>query len=601
MCDASHTEWDNPPSLTGKLNYSATADGVYLLQDGRLDVLRCNVDYVDRLCILDKAARGVAEAHLLYFTGWTSPRIHFQKPTDGRWTDPPGIVCNAFSDRCVWHAQMPFHSRLEFVLNDGSGSWDHAPGGGNYVLRGAGLYLLVDGEILRPESLRHHRQDLLQSVVPDLRAALAEASAGPFVTPSAAVSPTASDTTRATERASERACRPAPHHPARLPHRLHTQRPGQPTPHPTSPPDQPTASRTAEAQQAEAQQATFDLAAPWQQDHDTRDLQRPGLHLYYTLKSGNSGNSNSSASSSGNSSSNNNSSSNGNSEQMQLKCEYVVGFIGSDPSKHRLDSKECLQLTNELWYGHVEQKSMCFVMGITEGGREKEWDAPVGTDGKQGYDSIEQEGVHLLNEGVVHTLWCEDMIAREACLDILSLLDKEAKTAKRAHILYTTSWMYPRCHYRRADEISDSGVREEKWTLSPGVRCEGVPEGGGDLFHVSMAWHENLRVLFNDGDRRRAAWDHPQDGSGAYLIPSPGFYIISQGCMYSASTFNAAEDGLLRRIYQLLEAKTADMAAADEHREAQAELRALASRLSTVRSQESRPSERSDRRHHIGD
>ncbi|CEM16631.1 unnamed protein product [Vitrella brassicaformis CCMP3155] len=239
---------------------------------------------------------------------------------------------------------------------------------------------------------------------------------------------------------------------------------------PVNSPGQPTAARTAEAQQA-----TFDSAARWHQADDTRDLQRPGLHLYYTLKSSNSSNSSSSSS-----------------EQIQLKCEYFVG-LAEDPSEYRVNSKECLQLTNELWYVHVERKSMCFVMGITEGGREKEWDAPVDTDGKH----------------------------------ILSLLDKEAITANRANVLYTTGWIHPCCHYRRADEISGSGVREEKWTLSPGVRCEGVPEGGGDLFHVSMAWHENLRLKFNDGNGARAAWDCPQDGRDAYVIPSLGLYIIS--------------------------------------------------------------------------
>ncbi|CEM10958.1 unnamed protein product [Vitrella brassicaformis CCMP3155] len=504
------------------------------------------------------------------------------------------------------------------------------PHGGNYVLRDAGLYLLVDGEILRPESLRH-RQDLLRFVVSGLRPALREASAGPFVRPSAAVSPTASDTTRATETPTLPPSSPPPSSPSHMSARA-TDTVTRQTPsatigqllvkikelrktlrglsdispeeiwahvrslvmshqlirlQPVNSPDQPTAARTAEAQQA-----TFDWAAQWHQADDTRDLQRPGVHLYYTLKSSKSSNSSSST--------NTSSSANSSNRSLRMpKCEYIVGCVESEsgePLYHRLDSKMCGQLTNELWYVHIDRKSMYFIMGITEGGREKEWDAPpfhtvTDTDSRdrhpfarvcslESYYSIKHEGIYLLHEGVVHTLWPEETIIREACLDILSLLDKEAMTANSAHILYTTSWRHPRCHYRRADFISNI-VREVRWTGSPGVRCEGVPEGEGDLFHISMAWHENLRILFNDGNEEKTVWDHPRDGSGAYVIPSPGLYVISQSCMYSASTFNAADDGLLLHIYQLLEAKTADMATADEHRETQGELRALASRLST--------------------
>ncbi|CEM10956.1 unnamed protein product [Vitrella brassicaformis CCMP3155] len=122
MCDASRSQWDHPPSHTGMPNYPVWTEGVYMLSDGSLKSLRSDVgwDYVDLLFIRDKVAREAAEAHVLYFTGWTPPRIHFRH-TNSCWTEPPGIVCNAFSGR-VWHAQMPFHSGLEFVLNDGSGS-----------------------------------------------------------------------------------------------------------------------------------------------------------------------------------------------------------------------------------------------------------------------------------------------------------------------------------------------------------------------------------------------------------------------------------------------------------------------------------------------
>ncbi|CEM16619.1 unnamed protein product [Vitrella brassicaformis CCMP3155] len=200
MCNKSHSEWDNatsPPPLRHKFSYHVERGGVYLLQGGELYGLRSGVDYVDLLCILDRMARASAEAHVLYFTHWTSPHIHFRKP-NSRWTEPAGIVCNAFSGR-VWHAAMPFYHGVSFLLHDGDGSfWDRAPGNGNYVLRDAGLYLLVEGRILRPECLRR-RQNLLRFVVPGLKLALADASAGPFAKPSMAASPGSSPTTRTTQ------------------------------------------------------------------------------------------------------------------------------------------------------------------------------------------------------------------------------------------------------------------------------------------------------------------------------------------------------------------------------------------------------------------
>ncbi|CEM16636.1 unnamed protein product [Vitrella brassicaformis CCMP3155] len=43
------------------------------------------------------------------------------------------------------------------------------------------------------------------------------------------------------------------------------------------------------------------------------------------------------------------------------KCEYVVGCVESEsgePLYHRLDSKMCGQLTNELWYIHIDRKTV---------------------------------------------------------------------------------------------------------------------------------------------------------------------------------------------------------------------------------------------------
>jgi len=139
-------------------------------QQELLGIFRNSLLSSDLLYDIDQTSRGVAKMHILYFTGWTSPNIHFKRPS-GRWTTPPGVQCDAFGADGVFHAVVPSHA---FVFTDGKGCWDHVPGGCNYVLRESGLYFVIDGAVLRPVDLRQ-RQHLLPLVNRGVDAALKKA------------------------------------------------------------------------------------------------------------------------------------------------------------------------------------------------------------------------------------------------------------------------------------------------------------------------------------------------------------------------------------------------------------------------------------------
>ncbi|CEM03528.1 unnamed protein product [Vitrella brassicaformis CCMP3155] len=198
VCEKSHTNWDNKPGGENR-NYKIDEKGVYLLRDGQLRRLKhwSNVGVVDLLYGIDQAARLAKGTHIIYFTGWTTPHIHFNQPKGG-WTTSPGFRCAKFGADGVFHAAVPSHG-LEFVFNDGEGCWDHAFGGCNYVLREPGIYFIFDGAVLRPADL-HQRDYLFRLVSLGVDDALKKASSPTSKRSSTeAVSPSSASTRASTQ------------------------------------------------------------------------------------------------------------------------------------------------------------------------------------------------------------------------------------------------------------------------------------------------------------------------------------------------------------------------------------------------------------------
>ncbi|CAJ1353130.1 unnamed protein product, partial [Effrenium voratum] len=93
---------------------------------------------------------------LFYFSTWEHPHIHFC--VDHAWTAAPGWALRKSEKPAVrgikiprnggrwWRVDVPLRAGpVEFVLNDGRGSWDNHPSSrGNYVAEMPGLHILVD-------------------------------------------------------------------------------------------------------------------------------------------------------------------------------------------------------------------------------------------------------------------------------------------------------------------------------------------------------------------------------------------------------------------------------------------------------------------------
>lgn len=105
--------------------------------------------------------------HLSYRTSWETPVLHYSiAGTD--WNTEPlkrSIVSTGFE----WaHATLHLPTKgmqgikgndndalgVEFVVTNGSGDWDHAPGGSNYAAKTPGRYRLMNGDLQRVQSPR---------------------------------------------------------------------------------------------------------------------------------------------------------------------------------------------------------------------------------------------------------------------------------------------------------------------------------------------------------------------------------------------------------------------------------------------------------------
>ncbi|KAG6553837.1 hypothetical protein Mapa_004754 [Marchantia paleacea] len=85
---------------------------------------------------------------LQYESSWEWAYLHF-KADDSGWTEVPGVLMQSDGNGPDTHLKVLViqASSVEFVLNDGKGSWDSAPGGGNYFIRESGNYYLSAGNL----------------------------------------------------------------------------------------------------------------------------------------------------------------------------------------------------------------------------------------------------------------------------------------------------------------------------------------------------------------------------------------------------------------------------------------------------------------------
>jgi sucrose-6F-phosphate phosphohydrolase len=102
--------------------------------------------------------------HLSYRTSWETPVLHYSI-AGADWNTEPlkrSIVSTGFE----WaHATLHLPTKavgindndalgVEFVVTNGSGDWDHAPGGSNYAVKTPGRYRLMNGDLQRVQSPR---------------------------------------------------------------------------------------------------------------------------------------------------------------------------------------------------------------------------------------------------------------------------------------------------------------------------------------------------------------------------------------------------------------------------------------------------------------
>ena len=92
---------------------------------------------------------------LLYRTQWSPAYLDFDNGSG--WTNPPGkkMAASQLPDYVStdWQFYELHAASLQFVPNDGHGDWDHAPGGGNYMISKPGRYTLQNGVVTFIKSL----------------------------------------------------------------------------------------------------------------------------------------------------------------------------------------------------------------------------------------------------------------------------------------------------------------------------------------------------------------------------------------------------------------------------------------------------------------
>jgi len=126
-------EWDH--SASGG-NFQVVAPGTYLISHDAI----IPVSY--------QATRMESKIRIHYDTSWPEAYIHYNEDDMG-WTYGNG---QAMSDSEIYPDEKYFErvaSSLEFVTNNGSGTWDNAANGGNYQIDIPGEYRLSNGQLTR--------------------------------------------------------------------------------------------------------------------------------------------------------------------------------------------------------------------------------------------------------------------------------------------------------------------------------------------------------------------------------------------------------------------------------------------------------------------
>lgn len=102
-----------------------------------------------------------ARFHLSYHTCWQTPIVHYSI-AGMDWSSQP-LTRSLVSTGFEWaHATLHLPTEgvcndsmdIEFVITNGYGDWDHAPGGANYFAKTPGRYRLIKGELKEVTSPR---------------------------------------------------------------------------------------------------------------------------------------------------------------------------------------------------------------------------------------------------------------------------------------------------------------------------------------------------------------------------------------------------------------------------------------------------------------
>eukprot|EP00850_Spirogloea_muscicola_P020719 SM000224S07107 [mRNA] locus=s224:109193:115584:- [translate_table: standard] len=96
--------------------------------------------------LVSDAVPAASSITLLYETGWEQAYIHYSADY-GSWTEPPGLLMEDVGEG-VKTVTIPA-ATLEFVITNGSGSWDSSPGSSNYLIEEEGHFHLSSGRISR--------------------------------------------------------------------------------------------------------------------------------------------------------------------------------------------------------------------------------------------------------------------------------------------------------------------------------------------------------------------------------------------------------------------------------------------------------------------
>jgi hypothetical protein len=107
--------------------------------------------FSEQSILKDTLASASGRIEIVYKTPWKPAYIHYNLNGAG-WTTPPGKQMEAseiagFDPSEYQFFLIPQGSTVEFVLNNGQGSWDHPSRGGNYLIDSPGRWKVENGAL----------------------------------------------------------------------------------------------------------------------------------------------------------------------------------------------------------------------------------------------------------------------------------------------------------------------------------------------------------------------------------------------------------------------------------------------------------------------